>query len=164
MDKTPKFCIHINKLDLENVDRDIIANLDKMIKTKNENKMSIIEEIISVTLKYEGQPLKCNISIVFTSNKMIRQMNKQYLGIDRETDVLCFPYRDKPPFECDIIISVEKAYQQCKIYGNTFYQEISILIIHAILHLLGWKDNNDRLRQNMYNRQKEIFKKICFQF
>ncbi len=100
----------------------------------------------------------------------MRLLNYQYRGIDRTTDVLSFPQEEKfslkkikPMQEIilgDIVISVPKAKKQAKENGLTFYEEIKRLLIHGVLHLIGYdheKSNKD------FKRMQKITKKIINQ-
>ncbi|GAH12366.1 unnamed protein product, partial [marine sediment metagenome] len=91
-------------------------------------------------------PSGCNLGIIFTSDRKIQQFNYQYRKVNRPTDVLCFPYSTKKIIKADIFISVETARHQAKQYRKSFEQEILFLLIHGILHLLGWRDDTDKSR------------------
>lgn len=91
------------------------------------------------------------IGVSLVSNKEIQALNKKYLGRDYATDVLSFNYLDgegpkKPKsfksrpaddYLGDVIVSTEKAKEQAESYGNTYEQEVSDLVAHGVLHLLG---------------------------
>lgn len=86
------------------------------------------------------------VNIILTDNEFIARINSEYRGKDGPTDVVSFAYRDDPfpvidsQFEelGDIYISLEKAADQAVEYGVTFPEEIKRLIIHGVLHLLGY--------------------------
>ena len=101
------------------------------------------------------------ISLSFVDNENIKQLNKQYLGKDKATNVLSFSLREgeygdiNPQILGDIIVSVETA-QRDALYGKlTIAQEIDFLIIHGILHLLGYNHENTTKRETSIMRQKE---------
>jgi probable rRNA maturation factor len=83
----------------------------------------------------------------------MRLLNYQYRGIDRTTDVLSFPQEEsislknlnlmKNVILGDIVISVPKAKKQAKENGLTFYEEIKRLLIHGVLHLIGYDHENN---------------------
>src|ERR1041384_4026291 len=98
-------------------------------------------------------------TIAFVSNKRIRELNRQFRGIDKATDVLSFP-ADGPDESNlgDIAISVETAAAQAKETGLSFNSEIAQLILHGLLHLSGYDHETDngemnrlelRLRRNL---------------
>jgi probable rRNA maturation factor len=87
-------------------------------------------------------------TIAFVSDKAIRQLNQQFRGIDKATDVLSFP--DDGPDENlgDIAISVETAAMQAKENGLSFNGEIAQLILHGLLHLSGYDHETDNGEMN----------------
>ena len=108
------------------------------------------------------------ISLSFVDNENIKQLNKQYLGKDKATNVLSFSLREgeygdiNPQILGDIIVSVETA-QRDALYGKlTIAQEIDFLIIHGILHLLGYNHENTTKRETnkMQQKEKELFTAI----
>ena len=84
-------------------------------------------------------------NIIIIDNKRIHEINKEYRGVDRETDVITFALEDHKDIEFedvrilgDIYISLEKAKSQALEYGHSFKRELSFLAIHGLLHLLGY--------------------------
>ncbi len=85
----------------------------------------------------------CDLSVVVGNNSEIHQLNKEYRHIDAPTDVLSFVYDMIDPetntrYLGDIIISAEKVYEQANVAGHSFQLETCTLIVHGILHLLGY--------------------------
>ena len=79
-----------------------------------------------------------DVSVVFTDNKRIQGLNAEFRGLDRPTDVLAFPDEDEDPYLGDIIISVERAVEQAPRFNNDSDGELARLIVHGLLHLLGF--------------------------
>jgi probable rRNA maturation factor len=109
------------------------------------------------------------ISINFVDDEKIKQLNKQYLGKDKATNVLSFSLQENeygninPQVLGDIVISVETA-QKDAVYGNlTVDQEIDFLIIHGLLHLLGYDHENTTKKEtsNMRKKERELFYIAC---
>ena len=112
------------------------------------------------------------MSLTFTDNEGIRELNREYRGIDRETDVLSFPMYDfaggekpEPPFPAtlgDIVLSLEKAQAQADEYGHSFERETAFLCVHSTLHLLGYdhelSDDDDRDMRRRQDGIMEILK------
>ncbi len=120
----------------------------------------IAKLIAEAVLKAEECPYEVEINLLLTDNTGIHSFNKEYRGIDRETDVLSFPnvdYQEPANYETiemdkvsymnpdtgelllgDIIISVDKVYEQAEQYGHTVLREFSFLVAHSMLHLLGY--------------------------
>jgi probable rRNA maturation factor len=108
------------------------------------------------------------ISLSFVDDEKIKQLNKQYLGKDKATNVLSFSLLEgeygniNPQILGDVIISVETA-QRDALYGKlTVDQEIDFLIIHGILHLLGYNHENTTEKEikKMRQKEKELFNVI----
>ncbi len=120
-------------------------------------------------------------SVILTGNKGIRQLNRQYREIDRETDVLSFPLlennakiitkvsknalfpNENGEYELsfgDIVLSLEKAEEQALCYGHSMDREITFLTVHSVLHLLGYDHMNPAEEKKMIRRQKIIMKDI----
>ena len=128
----------------------------------------LVREAIIATIVYEGHNNDCELSVTFADNEGIKQLNSQYRGIDKETDVLSFPLLDfvggdEPPVDepsqllGDIVISLEKADEQAKEYGHSFEREVAFLCVHSMLHLLGYNHvNSEEEETEMRRRQTEI--------
>jgi len=83
-------------------------------------------------------------------------LNLQYRGADRTTDVLSFP-QDDPVFIGDIVINVHKAERQASEYGLTFNEELNRLLIHGLLHLIGYDHEKSRYyRSKMETKEREL--------
>lgn len=119
-----------------------------------------IQEFVQNVLEKEFKQTNYEIAIVLTSNNYIKELNKQYLGHNYPTDVLCFPYSKSRKLSADIIISVEKAKTQAKFYNNVFEKELFFIVAHGILHLLGWDDSDYNQRKKMWAKQKELLNKL----
>jgi probable rRNA maturation factor len=86
-------------------------------------------------------------TIAFVSDSSIRNLNQQFRGIDKATDVLSFP-ADEPDNLGDVAISVETALRQAKENGLSFDDEIAQLILHGLLHLSGYDHETDNGEMN----------------
>ena len=93
-----------------------------------------------------GKP-DSSATIAFLSDKSIRQLNRQFRGIDKATDVLSFPADDEANLG-DIAISVDTAAAQAKENGLTFDEEVAQLILHGLLHLSGYDHETDNGEMN----------------
>ena len=137
----------------------------------SQNKIKIDKRKIRSTVLKVLKILDCpdkEISISFVDDKNIKQLNKQYLGKDQATNVLSFSLQEgeygdiNPQILGDIIVSVETA-QRDALYGKlNIAQEIDFLIIHGILHLLGYNHENTTKKEatKMRQKEKELFNKI----
>jgi probable rRNA maturation factor len=90
----------------------------------------------------EGRGFHCLI----TGDRELRRLNRDFLGKDYPTDVLSFPESSPAGFLGEIAISLQRARQQAAAYGHSVSDEIRVLMLHGILHLLGMDHQNDRGR------------------
>ena len=86
-------------------------------------------------------------TVAFVSDKAIRELNRQFRGVDKATDVLSFP-ADEVHNLGDIAISVDTAARQAKENGLTFDEEVAQLILHGLLHLSGYDHETDNGEMN----------------
>jgi probable rRNA maturation factor len=140
-----------------------IENRQTQVKIERKIIRNTILNIFKILDCTEGE-----ISICFTDDKNIKQLNKQYLGKNKATNVLSFSMQEgeygniNPQVIGDVIISVETA-QKDAIKGNlAVVQEINFLLIHGILHLSGYNHENTSEKEatKMQQKEKEIFNKI----
>ena len=111
------------------------------------------------------------LSIVLCDNAFIHPLNRDYRGKDKPTDVLSFSQREEgdpqDPMLGDVIISIERAKAQAGDHGNSVSAEISLLLVHGILHLLGYDHEEDEEAEAMEAKEKEILCLLdveCFAF
>lgn len=101
-------------------------------------------------------------SIIFIDDDKMHEMNYKYRGIDRTTDVLSFALNDDKSFKGninvlgDIYISIPKMVEQAKEYGHSEKRELSFLVIHGLLHLLGYDHMKKEDETVMFNLQEEV--------
>ena len=101
-------------------------------------------------------------NVIFVDSNKIHEINKEYRGIDRETDVISFALEDNMDISLDhrllgdIYICVERAEEQAKEYEHSFLREISFLMIHGLLHLLGYDHMKEEDEKVMFGKQEEI--------
>ncbi len=109
------------------------------------------------------------VSVLLTNDDVVHDLNHRYRGYDKPTDVLSFAQRDHlpgaPPAPKlpgipdplgDVIISVDTAERQALAHGVTIDQELALLTVHGILHLLGYVDDTDEGAECMRVREREI--------
>ena len=110
-----------------------------------------------------------SVNIILTDNKFIQSINKDYRKKNRPTDVISFAYRDdlfpslngKIEELGDIYISLEKASEQASDYGVSLKDELKRLLIHGILHLIGYDHEiSDEEEKKMSGMEERIFNSI----
>lgn len=142
-----------------------------------------LTKVIEFALKEEEVDIKCEVSLLFVDNEEIKEINSDTRGIDRETDVLSFPmleYKEKKVFKelykdykfsqsdfdgeelvlGDIVLSLEKALEQSKEYNHSFEREASYLVVHSVLHLLGYDHMEEEDKIIMRSREEDILNKL----
>ncbi len=98
----------------------------------------------------ENHKLKTGeITIVFASDEYLLSLNREFLNHDYYTDVLTFNYSALPEISGDILISIERVKDNAKQYKKKYYQELDRVILHGILHLLGYEDSSAKTLQEM---------------
>ena len=123
--------------------------------------MDKLYELLEFTLKKEKLD-NVEFNVIFVDKDKIHEINKEYRGIDRETDVISFALEDDPDIELDhrilgdIYICIEKAYSQAEEYGHSRLREIAFLMIHGLLHLLGYDHMEKEEEKIMFSKQEEI--------
>ena len=131
-----------------------------------------VKQIVRQVLKAEGMTLPYEVSIVFADSDMVRQLNRDYRGVDETTDVLAFhmlPQKEiddsfaLPPDGVtrlgEVIISYPQAIEQAREQGHSPESELALLVIHGVLHLLGCDHEDPEEEAKMRAREKEILEK-----
>ena len=134
----------------------------------NEDLMEKIKDIISECLDYEGYDDDYEVSLSFVDNKEIHQLNRDFRGVNRPTDVLSIPLLVEDEFDVDfgeeslgdIVISLERALEQSIEFNHSFFREASYLVIHSVLHLLGYDHMDEIEKRAMRNREEYILNKL----
>lgn len=140
---------------------------DRQDKVKiEEDVKDAVEKVVSECLKLEGLSTNYEISVSFVDNEEIKELNKEYRGIDRPTDVLSFPMEDDEtsqdytPILGDIVISAEKALQQSVEFGHSFKREVAYLTAHSMFHLMGYDHETEEEKLVMRQKEKEVMKRL----
>ena len=102
-------------------------------------------------------------NVIIVDEEKIHELNKEYRGIDRPTDVITFALEDNEDIIYedfrllgDIYICLEKVYSQAEEYGHSVLRELSFLTVHGFLHLLGYDHMTEEDERVMFKRQEEI--------
>ncbi len=117
----------------------VFSNVDVSFRLKNRRKY---KEWINDCIIFYGYKLGC-INIVFCSDYYIKKINLQFLNHNYYTDVITFPYIEKKIISGDIIISIDTVKSNSELYQNCFQNELQRVIIHGILHLVGFDDKEE---------------------
>ena len=136
----------------------------------NEGQRAFIRKVIRTALAAEGVDFPCEVDVRVTSDAGIHEINLEMRGVDRPTDVLSFPAFDLSPGELpgeedadiatglvplgDMCLSLERVQAQAKEYGHSNRRELAYLVVHSVLHLLGY-DHLDEGPQKAQMRARE---------
>ncbi|MBA7576695.1 Endoribonuclease YbeY [subsurface metagenome] len=132
--------------------------------------VSWLQSVAEQVLVAQDADSKVELGLVIANQERVQQLNRSYLGKDEPTDVLAFSAREEidaelPPFVQppdgvlhlgEVIISYPQAVIQAKEHRHSVEREIAILIIHGVLHLLGYEHDKPELDRQMKTREKEI--------
>lgn len=148
----------------------IITNDQKEIKIPTGVRLLVRRccNAVLVTENFEGP---AEISVRFVDDDTIHQLNIEYRGVDRSTDVLSFPLGENGVYDInhdtnakilgDIVISIEHAIKQSKLYGHSLQREIAFLTVHSMLHLLGYDHESEGLeRVRMREREETVLTQL----
>ena len=137
--------------------------------------VSWLQSVVEQVLIAQDASSKVELGLVITNQERVQQLNRSYLGRDEPTDVLAFPMLPEPlatgeseassPFVQppdgvlhlgEVIISYPQAVIQAEEHQHSIKKEIAILIIHGVLHLLGYEHDKPELERQMKTREQEI--------
>ena len=108
---------------------------------------------ITAVVKKERRSIK-DINYIFCSDRYLLQINKDYLNHNTLTDIITFDYSEgEKPLEGEIFISIERVRENSSLYNTTFQDELDRVLIHGVLHLIGYSDKNQAKKAQM--RKKE---------
>jgi len=125
----------------------------------------LIEKTVLAIIKHENLSSEVDVSIVLESDEGIQKLNAQFRGIDSPTDVLSFSSDDIDPetgqrYLGDIIISYPRAMAQAELAGHSVKNEVQLLIIHGMLHLMGYDHDTETNKKDMWQKQDKLLKNL----
>ena len=140
------------------------------ILLSNNQEIPVDEELIykvaGRVLLHEGAPDSVELSIALVDEAEIQRLNKTYRDKDAPTDVLSFESSDEmdrgdiPLILGDVVICPAIAAAQAQEYGQTFDEEMSLLTIHGVLHLLGYNHESDAEAEEMERIERKLLSEI----
>lgn len=141
--------------------------------------IGLLENILQKAAEAEGIE-DGEVALTFVNNERIHELNMEYRGIDRPTDVLSFAMNESledepeiiyeleegeeleevPNVLGDIIISVERAQEQADDYGHSLKRELGFLFVHGFLHLLGYDHQDEASEAEMMGKQEAVLAQV----
>ncbi|KKB33383.1 rRNA maturation RNase YbeY [Bacillus thermotolerans] len=153
----------------------VIDMIDETEKLGKEA-FQLVEEVLNLAADKEQVAGDSEVSVTFTDNERIREINRDYRGKDTPTDVISFALEemteeelaisgaeDLPRMLGDIIISIPRAKEQAEEYGHSFERELGFLAVHGLLHLLGYDHMTEEDEKVMFQKQKDILNEYGLQ-
>ena len=113
---------------------------------------SHFEEITSKILQEHSRNVE-KITIIFCSDEYLLRLNKEYLSHDYYTDIITFEYSNKTEYSGDLFISLDRVEENAKIFHKTYENELYRVMLHGILHLVGYNDKTEREKQQMKEKE-----------
>ncbi len=151
--------------------RVLIANRQRLVPLDT-GLRATIDRAAHAAMRAEGISERAELSVTLVSDQEIAELNRKYRGTEGPTDVLAFSLleeegpglrdgEESPMYMLgDVVISVDTAREQAEEYGHSLERELALLTIHGVLHLLGYDDETEDRKQQMFARQEEILESV----
>lgn len=152
-----------------------IAQIEFLDIEKDDKYKKLINTVIDKCFEEENlKKTNLYISITLTTPENIKNINKEYRNIDKETDVLSFPMFEQDEIKeivnseqyvvedvlGDIVISVKKVQEQAIEYGHSFERELSYMLVHGFYHLMGYDHIKEEDKQKMRPKEEKILQDL----
>jgi rRNA maturation RNase YbeY len=120
-----------------------------------------LEDLAAFVLSAEGAAGSWELTVALVSDERLQELHRDFMGIDEPTDIMTFPSeeQDEASRGGELVISVDHARTQAAAWGMTPVEEIRFLVVHGLLHLLGWRDDDEEQRRRMLARQEALFER-----
>ena len=127
--------------------------------------ISHLEKCAHAALNYLGISNESDLSLLVEDDLHLQKLNREFLGIDAPTDVLSFPAGHLDPdtgrvYLGDVIISLPTANKQATLAGHSLEAELSLLVVHGVLHLLGYDHDDPEGKTKMWSAQSQILEMV----
>ena len=126
-----------------------------------------LRRLATEVLSQEGVAGETELSLIITDDEAIRELNRRFRGVDAPTDVLAFgagteehfmSAPESPPYLGDVVISYQRALVQAGELGHAVAKELKLLVIHGVLHLLGYDHHEEAAARKMREREEDILR------
>lgn len=150
---------------------DINWEEETILETEREKLAGLFQQGIEKAISLSGGAEEAEVSLTLVNDARIHELNREYRGVDRPTDVLSFALQEETEDEPnildyeddllgDIIISVERARSQALEYGHSFERELVYLAVHGTLHLLGFDHMEENEKAEMRQQEEKVMGQI----
>jgi probable rRNA maturation factor len=147
----------------------IDVQVEEPYKQQAELQADQLRLVAERTLLHQQVREACELTIVVTGDQDLHDLNRRYRGVDAPTDVLAFPNETRGPFVDapgqprylgDVVISLPRAQAQAVEAGHELPAELQLLVVHGVLHLLEYDDQEPSSRARMWQAQQEILQAL----
>ncbi len=126
---------------------------------------NLLQKAATQTLTHQAAPENLDLSLVLADDVYLQALNRDYRGVDAPTDVLAFPASETDPetgrlYLGDVILSVPRAAEQARLAGHSLEAETQLLVVHGVLHLLGYDHADPHEKERMWSTQGEILAQL----
>lgn len=136
---------------------DLDFSLEHMTVAATGTESDRLKDIARYVLEQQGASGAWTVAVALVSDEHLQRLHFDFMGVDEATDVMTFPLSESGGEQGgDIAISVDHALAHGTEWGNSPAEEIEFLMVHGLLHLMGWRDEDDGQRTEMLLRQEEI--------
>ncbi len=124
-----------------------------------------LRRVAAEVLRQEEVAGETELSLIITDDEAIRELNRRFRGVDAPTDVLAFgagteehfvSAPESPPYLGDVVISYQRALAQAQELDHAIAEELKLLVVHGILHLVGYDHQEEAAAQKMREREREM--------
>jgi probable rRNA maturation factor len=138
-----------------------ISETSSVQASEAENFQDLLEAAAGQALAVIRPDEDCELTLVLSDDEQLHELNREFLGVDAPTDVLSFPADELDPdtgaqYLGDIILSLPRARAQASAGGHPTSAELQLLVVHGVLHLLGYDHGTAEEKAAMWERQAEI--------
>ncbi len=124
-----------------------------------------LEKAALAALEHQSADLDSDLTLVLADDAQLRALNRDFLGTDAPTDVLSFPAGETDPetgarYIGDILLSVERAARQAERSGHALMDELQLLVVHGVLHLLGHDHAGAEEKAQMWAAQAQVLERL----
>jgi len=124
-----------------------------------------VRRVVGAALAAEGVAERSAVDVWITGDEEVHALNREHRGVDRPTDVLSFAFQetesfptapDEAPSLGQVVLSFPRAVSQAREYGHAAELEVAFLLVHGVLHLLGYDHGSSGEERRMFGRQDAI--------
>ncbi len=148
----------------------LILNADIAEEFEQEIDGDVLRDVLSRALSAHGVNGEVEVSLVVTDDAELRDLNREYRGVDAATDVLSFAQLDSGPDAAvfptpvrqlgDIVISGDRVREQARDYGHSQRRELAYLAVHGLLHLLGYDHETSEEKETMRQAEEQALESV----